>query len=423
MRWSIPVVVFLLSLTSAYAQNVVDPQHKNPDAIAFPANFFPILPWDQMHALEGDADRRSGLGSTGECGFTIAGFVPAKDLPVCERLGLKAIVYPDAALKIADRHNELTDQQIDENVRQLAEATRESPACIGYYIRDEPGATHFAYLAKIVSAVKKHAPGKLAYINLFPGYATLGATDTSQLQTATFTEYLERYVREVHPQFISYDNYMVQYSQDLHEAGQAAAYFRDLIEVRRVALEHGLPFWNIVSSNQIRPTSSIPSPANMLLQAWTTLAAGGRGVSWYKYSGVKGYEYSPLDVAGRRSVTWSYLQMVNRQLGVIGPIVNTLKSTGIYFAGPMAMDAPKLPGRIVRAVDANARAMIGEFESHDGLGHVIVVNLSLSKSAKIKMDLVDARPLEMYSPVDGSVGPVNREFWLAAGQGVLLRMK
>jgi hypothetical protein len=154
---------------------------------------------------------------------------------------------------------------------------------LGCFIRDEPGALEFPYLAKLVAAVKRHDPGKLAYINLFPGYATLGARDTSQLQAETFTEYLERYVAQVKPQFISYDNYMVEYSQDLRDRVKAASYFRDLLEVRRVAMKHHLPFWNVVSSNQIRPFTTPPSPANLLLQAWTTLAAGGRGVSWFKY--------------------------------------------------------------------------------------------------------------------------------------------
>ena len=88
---------------------------------------------------------------------------------------------------------------------------------------------------------------------------------------------------EVKPDFLSYDNYMVEVSHDLRDRRTGAIYFRDLVEVRRVSLEHGLPFWNIVTCVQIRPNTTPPSPANLLLQGWTTLAAGGHGVSWYKY--------------------------------------------------------------------------------------------------------------------------------------------
>jgi hypothetical protein len=57
-------------------------------------------------------------------------------------------------------------------------------------------------------------------------------------------------------------------------AHAAAVYYRDLIEVGRVASKHGLPFWNVVASNQIRNFTPIPSPANLAFQAYTTLAAG-----------------------------------------------------------------------------------------------------------------------------------------------------
>ena len=154
-------------------------------------------------------------------------------------------------------------------------------AIMGYFIMDEPGAGDFPALAKAVAAVMKYAPGKLAYINLFPDYATLGAIDNSQLGTATYTEYLERFVNEVHPQLISYDNYMVQYSSDLKNRSTAASYYHNLLEVRRVAQEHHLPYLNIVSANQIQPQTTIPSPANLAFQAYTTLAAGYRGVTWY----------------------------------------------------------------------------------------------------------------------------------------------
>ena len=147
---------------------------------------------------------------------------------------------------------------------------------------------------------------------------------------------------------------MVEYSQDLRDRATGASYFRDLLEVRRVALEHGLPFWNIVTCVQIRPNTTTPSPANLLLQGWTTLAAGGRGVSWYKYQ-QKGYLYCPIDTEHGRTATWSYLQMVNRQLKVIGPIVSRLRSVGVYFTEPAPLDhGPKLPGKLVQKLDADA---------------------------------------------------------------------
>ena len=91
-------------------------------------------------------------------------------------------------------------------MKSLIGETAKNPTVLGYYVSDEPSARDFPALAKAVAAVKKHAPGKLAYINLFPTYSTLEALK-SRLGTKSYEEYLERFVQEVKPQLISYDNY------------------------------------------------------------------------------------------------------------------------------------------------------------------------------------------------------------------------
>jgi len=322
-----------LSTVALLGMQAAPASAQSPEAFSWPKEFFPILPWDALHGFrKPSVDHEQGLQSIAECGFNMAGFVLRQDLPECERLGLKAIMFPDVENGGAwtREWRNWSDEQIDANVKMLVEQGGESEAVIGYYIMDEPGARDFAGLAKAVAAVRKYAPGKLAYINLFPNYATVGAPDTSQLGTATYREYLERFVAEVRPQVLSWDNYMTQVSADMVEPKATARYYQNLLDVRDVAMQNGLPFWQIVSSNQIRPHTTVPSPANMLLQAYTTLAAGGSSVSWYKYYAT-GYGYAPIDAEGNRTVTWQYLRMVNEQLQIIGPMMNSLQSTGVYF--------------------------------------------------------------------------------------------
>jgi hypothetical protein len=404
----------------------------NTDAVFDPA-FFPLLPWDQVHGQS----PASGIDSIAACGFTLAGFVQPEDLPECERLGLKAIMAPPKIRSPFAKGGwqNLSGGDIDAYVRQMVESSKHSPAVIGYFIVDEPGALAFPALGKAVAAVRRHAPGKLAYINLFPGYATIGAPDRSQLGTESFTEYLERYVREVRPQFISYDNYMVQYSDDLANEKAASNYFRDLLEVRRVALSSKLPFWNIVSSNQIRPVTPPPSPANLLLQAYTTLAAGGRGLSWYTYYS-RGYGYAAVDKQGNRTATWGYLRMVNEQVRMLGPIMNRLQSTGVFFNGPPPVEtAAALTGRLVRELaastslrtksDPDLPLMVGEFAGGDGSDYVMLVNLGLASSVNVRPRLQHADgKMMVISPVDGRPVPFNTEqgHWLVAGQGMLIKI-
>ena len=172
---------------------------------------------------------------------------------------------------------ELTPQEIaekcakiDERIEKVVQETKDLPNVIGYYIVDEPGAYKFKALAAAVAAVKKYAPGKLAYINLYPGYAsTIGADVDSQLGVYSYEEYLERFVQEVKPQFLSYDNYMIEYSEDMRDFSRAHVFFTDLFTVRRIALKYNLPIWFIGSSLCITPNPrEIGAPVLLAPRRW-----------------------------------------------------------------------------------------------------------------------------------------------------------
>src|ERR1051325_2591120 len=394
-------------------------------------DFFPILPWDPYHGWRKPMiePKQNGFGRIVECHFNQAGFVFPRDLRRCEQLDLGAILLPEDRASTGHDYmrawKTLSDEEIDRRIRQLVHAAGSSPAVMGYFITDEPSVTEYPALAKAVAAVKKYAPGKLAYINLFPDYATLGAPDRSQLGTSNYTEYLERFVTEVKPQAISYDNYMVPFSDDLKNPGQAASYYHNLLEIRRVAQEHQLPCLNIVCANQIRPGRPIPSPANLGFQAYTTLAAGYRGVTWYDYYG-PGYKYTAIDSAWRKTLTWVYLNDINAQIATLAPVMSRLSSTGVFFTSPApASDLPLLPGHLVEAVTCATPVMVGEFKHSDGDTYVMVVNLSLERSAPFTLKTTEPHEtLSIVSSVTGNLSPFDQKaaLWLVAGQGALLKL-
>jgi hypothetical protein len=427
---------------AAYPADPAAKAHAAPQSIGLSpfshsSDLFPILPWDALHGWNKPYRKsKHGLESIADCGFTMAGFVKPEDLPLCEKLGLAAIMAPaETEQPWSGEWQKLPDQEIEKRVKVWVEKSANSKAVLGYFIMDEPGAPAFPALAKAVAAVKKYAPGKLAYINLFPSYATVGAPDKSQLGTGSYTEYLERFVNEVKPQMLSYDNYMVQYSDDLQEQKAAAIYYSDLLEIRRVSQKYGLPFWNIVSCNQLLPDVTVPSPANFAFQAYTTLAAGGRGVTWYKYYS-DGYAYAPIDGNGNKTETWQYLQVVNRQVRTLGPIMNGLKSTGVFCTSPPAAKSlPLLPGRVVKQVRSQASPrgntrvqppiMVGEFADRNGIDYVMLVNLSLERSANIKLETSKPyKTKQVYSAIDGRLLPLDEKngHWVPAGHGLLVKL-
>jgi hypothetical protein len=140
--------------------------------------------------------------------------------------------------------------------------------------------------------------------------------------------------------------------------------------------------------------------------------------------------------------------MVNRQLKVIGPIMNGLTSTGVYFtADDPPGELPRLPGRVVREVGVDTPAMVGEFRSENEVDYAMVVNLSLRESVRLFIETEkDYRTRQAFSPASGELialdadnslqmegsfkqrtapggGEYRNGLWLAAGQGVLLKFE
>ena len=404
-------------------KSVAEPLIAKNEKVKFSAEAF-VIGRDFHHNKFINRDK--GLKGMAECHFTFADAADPQNYSLCEKLGLSVIVSEGPHLTSAD-WMKLSGEEIDEYIKKMVQKAGHHKAIVGYHICDEPSALAFPALAKAVAAVKKYAPGKLATINLYPNYATIWQMNQikSQLGTKTYTEYLERFVKEVKPQMISYDNYMVEMSMDLQNKDKAAKYYTNLVEVRRIASKYNIPFWNVVSSNQIRPYTTIPSPANLAFQAYTSLAAGAGGIRWYTYHG-GAYGYNPLDKDENRTLTWRYLQEVNRQVSILGPMIKKLTSTGVYFTSP-APEAtlPILPGKWVEKVDTDVPMMVGEFVSATDTNYVMVVNLSLEKSARF--DLQTKIPGEKIWTVsvgeDGELVEASHKkgIWLTAGQGILIK--
>jgi len=231
---------------------------------AEPVAFFPIMAWD---GVPNDA---AVLKKMHDCGLTVAGFVPPAALDACQAAGLKAIVSDQRVGGYDWQKVDAKDAR--KRVTELIHEVRNHPAVFGYYLRDEPSASFFPGLATVGSVVKELHPGVWPYINLFPNYA-----DASQLGTKTYDEYLEKFIETCKPPILSYDHYA------LFEGGaMRGEYFANLESVRRAALKHKLPFWQIVLSLGCLNFRE-PSMTDMRFQVFTSLAYGAHGLAYFKY--------------------------------------------------------------------------------------------------------------------------------------------
>ena len=226
---------------------------------------------------------------------------------------------------------------------------------------------------------------------------------------------------------------MIGYSQDLKNGNRGLSYFTNLMEIRRIAMKYDLPYWNIVSSAKLGD-ASIPSFTNMLFHAYTSLAAGYNGISWFQYNGKN---YSPMNFNNEKTPAWYSLKEVNRQILTLGPIINQLTSTGIYFTSSfLGLDSlySTLPGQIVESLNCEEPLMVGEFRDIDGDKYAIVVNLSMERSAKFTLSAKGGKEsIYIYTPSGNNsklplikkpdINNHKNEYWLVSGGGVLMKIK
>ena len=118
-----------------------------------------------------------------------------------------------------------------------------SSALLGYQLWDEPAEKDFAsvaaWMASVAARTAPHAP--LRFVNLLPNYADF---------PASYEEYLDSFVRTVHPDILSFDHYPLFYpgsDRDTITNVSQAGYICNLESVRAAALAAGVGFWNFMN--------------------------------------------------------------------------------------------------------------------------------------------------------------------------------
>lgn len=366
---------------------------------------FAILPWGWT---PGDRYAMQGIR---ECGFNLAGFVEPTHLNLVWESGLKALVY-NADTQVGDSEAKLPAAEITRRVKHLTKTTKGHPALYGYYLRDEPNARVFPGLRKWAAAFQKADPDSCAYINLFPNYAT-----SEQLGSVDYEHHLDAYVKTVRPRFISYDHYALMEGGILR-----AGYFENLESVRRVALRHQIPFWNIVLSNS-HFNYAEPSPAGFRFQLYTTLAYGGRGISYFTYFAptTGNYRLAPIDQFGNKTATWEMLRHLNFQIHHLGPTYLKCKSINVFHHDDDAAGrrTPKT-SRLLCELGGGS-LLVGEFEGPNQQPFVMLVNKSLQHSFHFHVRFKKAGTIKMINAYTGRCEPwAGENNWLAAGQGMFL---
>ncbi len=357
-----------------------------------------------------------------EGGFNLV-WCSENELDVAQRHGLRALLQ-DGLLSPAS----LDDPAKREKLDALIARVRNHPALYSYHITDEPSAAAFPPLGKLVSYLRQQDPAHLAYINLFPTYATNEQLGTSGDTVTAYREHLRQYIDVVKPSLMSYDHYQFATEGDLD------GYFLNLALIRRAAHDADIPFLNIVQACSWTPVRRVPQGDEMRYLVYTTLAYGAQGISYYVYCH-PGHTGAIALPDGTPTPIYHALKTLNREFVAIAAELQPCRSLAVYHAGmlpsgaeplpegaPFRLDPP-LPPLAYNPPEPVRGALLGYFGTPGKPTHVVVVNLDYK--AETTLTLAGPRPLDTFDATARTWSPVGSPrapLQLPPGGGKLLRI-
>src|SRR5678815_311504 len=276
----------------------------------------------------------------------------------------------------------LGDPESRAKLDELIARVSKHPAMYAYHLIDEPNASQFPALGRLVAYLRERDPAHLAYINLFPTYANNAQLGTSGAVAAAYNEHLRLYVEQVRPALISYDHYQFALKGDNDQ------YFLNLALVRRAAQEAGVPFLNIVQACTWAPQAMrIPNANELRYLVFTTLAYGAQGISYYVYAH-PGHEGSIANLDGTPGPLYHALKTYNREFVAIAKELQPLRSMAVQHTAmhepgcePVSADAPFRIDQ-TKSPSQSRGFLVGFFGTKDKPSHVMAVNLDYTTAVK-----------------------------------------
>jgi hypothetical protein len=345
-----------------------------------------------------------------------------KELDVAQRHGLRAQLQ-DGLLAPGTLDNPGQRAKLDALITRV----RNHPALYSYFITDEPSAAAFPALGKLVAYLRERDPAHLAYINLFPTYASNEQLGTMGDKITAYKGHLRQYIDVVKPSLVSYDHYQ------LAKGGDSPDYFLNLMMIRRTALEARVPFLNIVQACTWTPSMRVPGPDELRYLLYTTLAYGGQGISYYVYCH-PGHTGAIALADGTPTPLYHALKSLNREFVAIAKELQPLRSLAVYHAGMSPPGSERLPPKSPFRFDPPVAPLaysppervrgflIGYFGTDDKPSHVVAVNLDYRAEARV--GLAGPGSLEAFDAKSGAwsmAGGVRLELRLPPGGGKLVR--
>lgn len=408
---------------SVFANSSRDVHKCSPDE-------FVIMPWGfwwwtDFAEPNGNTDVENYFRDISECGFNVTDFVKPKDIKKAKKYGLmvsldaedyidNSITNPKEKYNLWSKtlKNSLTKEETD-NIFQI-------------YIMDEPFIGH----KDEIKAKSKSAKdvGLRPYITLLP------KSPVKERIGDSYDIYCDTFIKNSFSDYIYYDSYSVYETKGLNED----RFFGHLEDVRAAAKRNNVNFINIILSNA-HFNYSVPNDYSIKVQAWSSLAYGVKGISYFLFNTIDlgNYRNTAYYADGHRTSLWYIIQDMNFTIHKIMPYYKNIINENVFHIGNIpkgcndiksAKYIKKITADYNIETDSKPNLLVGEFHDSENRKYAIIVN----KDQKYSIHLNEIEFKEgtqivrcLNKTVWGNESSYSRsdDRWLAPGYGVLLMSK
>jgi hypothetical protein len=288
-------------------------------------------------------------------------------------------------------------------------ALRQHPAFAGYHLGDEPSAAEFAALAARVQVIQALDVVHPCYINLLPIYAS-----AAQLGTATYQEYIDRFLATVPVPLLSFDHYPTP------NGNLDLGLYANLEIVRTATLAAHTPFWGFYQAVQQsgQPARTL---AEVRLECYSNLAYGAQGIQAYDYWQTFAADVvAPIDQAGNQTSAYALVQTVNAEVSAIAPLFLGARVIEVAHAG-VPVPAGTTAHAAVRSLDVGTGSVIVSTLRKAASEYLVLVNKELHTDISITINFQYPQDVLQVAPDGSEYAPGTATFTLAAGGIVILK--
>lgn len=271
-----------------------------------------------------------------------------------EKYGLQALWY-DGKLRLGSYTGEIDDYVF-------------SPVTWGHMLCDEPNSSRFGELAEMYADYTAKAPGKVAFINLFPIYA-----NAEQLGSPDYRTHVQDFLATVQPAYLSVDVY------PMDRDGIGAYYFDNLDKFATPCRKAGIPFAVYIQSVSFHHGKRTPSGAEMRWQAWCVLSFGATNIEYFTYrtpdSSAEVFLPALIDRDNSKTSRWYAAGEINRELAAMEDTFVRYENLGAFtHRGEEAGDFARFENQYtdfapLQDIDCDTPLLIGAFRKKDNNGY------------------------------------------------------